>query len=114
VDSPDLTVNSRPGSVSRAGRTGRTRALWEMHLGARVGKTGAGEGCTAAVRGRRTPARNRACGKAGKRGEKGPAMLLTATRSSWGTCATAESARAVARGRPRCGGGGLARLGFAR
>jgi hypothetical protein len=30
-------------------------------------------------------------------GEKGPAMLLTVTRSSWGTCSTVESGEAAAR-----------------
>jgi hypothetical protein len=46
VDSSDLVVNSCPGSVSRAGCMGRTRALREMHLGAQVGEMGAGEGRT--------------------------------------------------------------------
>jgi hypothetical protein len=48
---------------------------------ARVGETKAGEECTAAACGVATPTRNRARGKVGKRREKGPAMLLTATRS---------------------------------
>jgi hypothetical protein len=65
ADSLDLTVNGRSGFVSCAGSTGRTRTLWETHLGARVGKTGAGEGRTAVVHGRGALARNGACGKAG-------------------------------------------------
>jgi hypothetical protein len=31
----------------------------------------------------------------GEKWEKGPVMLLTATRSSWGTCAMAESGEAA-------------------
>jgi hypothetical protein len=33
----------------------------------------------------------------GEEGEKGPTMLLTATRSSWGTCSMAQSSGAAAR-----------------
>jgi hypothetical protein len=71
ADSPDLAENSRPGSVSRIGCTGRTRALRGTHLGARVGETGAGEGRTAAAHNRVALGRNHACGKPGKRGKRG-------------------------------------------
>jgi hypothetical protein len=76
ADSPDLAENDRPGSVSHAGCTGRTRALRGTHLGARVGETGDDEGRTAAARGHGASARNRACGKAGKRGKRGQRCSL--------------------------------------
>jgi hypothetical protein len=108
VDSPDLAVNGRPGSVSITGCMGRMRALQGTRLEARVGETEAGEGCTVAAGSVATPARNHAHGKAGKRGEKGPVVLLTVTRSFWGTCVMVESG-GVAGGR-----GAAARLGFAK
>jgi hypothetical protein len=75
----ELGRNSRLGSVLSVGCTGRTRALQGSHLGARVGKTGAGEGRKVAASGRGALARKRACGKAGKRAKRGLAMHLTAT-----------------------------------
>jgi hypothetical protein len=93
VDSSNLAENGRPGSVSSMGCTGRTRVLWGTHLGAWVGETWTGAGCTAAV-----------CGAELRRGiahvgrwAKGPAMLLTVTWSSYGTCLTVEGGRAAAR-----------------
>jgi hypothetical protein len=86
ADSPNLAINGRPGSVSRAECMGRTRALRGTHLGARVDGTGAGEGRTAAARGRGASARNCACGKAGKRGKKGQRCSLPQRGSSGGTC----------------------------
>jgi hypothetical protein len=65
-----LAVNSRPGSVSRAGSTGRTRALHGMHLGARFGEMRAGEGRTEVAHDHGASARNRMCEKAGKTGKR--------------------------------------------
>jgi hypothetical protein len=56
---------------------------------------------TTVRRGRRAPASNLACGKAGNRGEKGPAMMPT-------------SSRAFGSGRGQQGTGGAARQGCAR
>jgi hypothetical protein len=67
ADSPDLAVNCRPGSVSRAGCIGRMRALRGMHLGAWLDEMGAGEGRMAAEL-RRGIARAGRQGRGTKRG----------------------------------------------
>jgi hypothetical protein len=93
---------------------GRMRVLRGTHLGAWVGKTGAGGGCTVAARGRGALARNRACRKAGKRGKWGQRCSLPQPGAP---VALAQRQKALERrrvGQLRCSGDRLARLGFAR
>jgi hypothetical protein len=114
ADSPDLAKNGRPGSVSSAGCTRRTRTLRGMHLGARVGETGAEEGCTAAACGHGALARNYASGKAGKRGKTGQQYSLRQRGAPGALARRRKAAERQRIRRSRCGGCGLARLGFAR
>jgi hypothetical protein len=75
---------------------------------------GAGEGRTAAACSRGASARNCVCGKAWKRGKRGRRCSLP-QRGAPGALARRWKAAEQRRiGRPRCGGGGLAQLGFAR
>jgi hypothetical protein len=92
--SSNLAENGCPGSVSCAGYTRRTWALRGTHLGVLVVETGAREGRTAVAW--HGGDGEQSCMREGReKGEKGPAMLLTATRSFWGTCGTAESGGAA-------------------
>jgi hypothetical protein len=91
-----LAENGRLGSVSRAGFMGRRRALRGTHRG-----SGWRDGCRRGAHG--SGARPRSFGEEShvregwEEEEKGPAMLLTATRSSGGTCTTAESGGSAVR-----------------
>jgi hypothetical protein len=66
----DLAENGRSCTVLSAGCTERSQVLRETHLKARVGEAGAGERCTAEAHGHGAPTKNRACGKAEKRGRR--------------------------------------------
>jgi hypothetical protein len=110
ADSPDLAENGSPGSVSRAGSTGRMRALRGTHLGARVGGMGAGRGARwwrPAVELRRGIAR---AGRRRKKGEKGAGDAPYHNAELRGHLLDGGKWRSG--GRLWCGGGGLARLGF--
>jgi hypothetical protein len=81
----------------RPSRLGFNRRLHGKDVGATGTWVGERQGSERDAAAHRTvaTASNRACGKAGNKGKKGPAMLLTATWSFWGTCATAESGGAA-------------------